>query len=258
MRVAVIGTGFIGKAQIRMLAQHDADIVTYDTSDDKPYPRVSIALCDFAIVCVGTPEAEDGSADLRYVFAAVRELPSDLPVVIRSTIPPGTTARLQATRPGWVCHVPEFMHEREGGAWSETTDVPFLVIGCMDRGEQAMFFADMLTRLFPGKIFVTSAAVSEMVKYVVNLHLATRITFINEMAAVCKAHGVDWELVRDAWLMDPRITPEYTGMKGFEPGFGGRCWPKDLAAIIYAAETAGYEPEFLHAIQDANARFRSA
>jgi len=130
-----------------------------------------------------------------------------------------------------------------------------MIIGCAP--DRAVFFSRMMAEVFPGKIHATSWAVSEMVKYVINLHLAARITFINEMNGVCEAHGVEWEDVREAWLMDPRITPEYTGMAGFGPGFGGRCWPKDLAAIIWAAEQAGYAPGFLHAIQDANARFRS-
>ena len=76
------------------------------------------------------------------------------------------------------------------------------------------------------------------------------------MAGIAKAFGVEWESVRQGWLMDPRITPEYTGMAGFPPGFGGRCWPKDLAALIAAAEDAGYDPEFLTAVQEANGRFR--
>jgi UDPglucose 6-dehydrogenase len=253
MRVAIIGTGFIGKAQARMLAAHQ--LVTYDVADGLKYPHDGLMWCDFAMVCVGTPSLPDGSADLSAVHEAVRDLPWHTPVLIRSTVTPGTTEALQALYPGRViAHCPEFMHERPGGAWSETTDVPFLIIG--GRRPDCELFARYLAEVFPGKIHLTTSRVSELVKYVVNLHLATRVTFINEMAGICEKFSTDWEDVREAWLMDPRITPEYTGMAGYPPGFGGRCWPKDLSAIIAAAEAAGYEPEFFHAVEDANARFR--
>lgn len=253
MRVAIIGTGFIGKAQARMLAGHD--LVTFDLGDRKTYPAQEIAECDFAIICAGTPPASDGSADMHWVRSAYLDLPEHLPVLIRSTVTPGWTEKMQALRPPtYVAHCPEFMHEREGGAWSETTDVPFMIIGGSD--EARAFFADKLSQVFPGKIHLTTSRVSEITKYVVNLHLAARITFINEMNGICEKFGVDWDDVRESWLMDPRITPEYTGMAGYPPGFGGRCWPKDLSAIIAAAETAGYHPRFLHAIENANARFR--
>jgi UDPglucose 6-dehydrogenase len=78
------------------------------------------------------------------------------------------------------------------------------------------------------------------------------------MAAACAALGADWEQVRQAWLRDERVTPAYTAMDGFPPGFGGRCFPKDLAALIAASSDAGHKAEFLMAVQDANDRFRDA
>ena len=252
---AIIGKGFIGQAQIRMFTAVFArqDLVTYDPAWDDSYPGEAIAGCDFAVICVGTPPAADGSADLRYVDDAVGRLPGSLPVLIRSTVPPGTTARIQSGREGLACHAPEFMHERPGGAWAQSTDVPFLILG--GTPEARGFFAPHLAKFFPN-IHGCAAVTAELVKYTINLYLATRVTFINEMAAVCRATGGNWEDVRKAWLMDPRITPEYTGMAGYTPGFGGRCWPKDLSALIIAAADAGYEPEFLEAVADANERFR--
>ena len=98
---------------------------------------------------------------------------------------------------------------------------------------------------------------AELAKYVANIHWAMRVTFVNEVAAVSEAFGVDWEDTRAAWLQDSRVHPDHTLMAGFAPGFGGRCWPKDLAALIAAASDAGYKAEFLEAIQAANERFRA-
>lgn len=235
-----------------MLAAAGYEVVTYDIADGRPYPRDKVAECAFAVICVGTPEGEDGKADLSGVWNAVSQVPKRVPLLIRSTMPPGSTAQI----PGdIVCHAPEFMHERKGGAWSESSDVPFLILG--GKPEARAYFLPHLMGIFP-KIHECDARTAEMVKYVINLHLAARVTFINEMDRICQAVGANWEDVREAWLMDPRITPEYTGgIAEFGPGFGGRCWPKDLAALIASSREAGYDPAFLLAIQENNARFRS-
>jgi len=252
VRVAVIGLGVVGRAQARMLAGHT--LVTYDAAGGDPYPETQIAGCDFAVITVGTPAAADGSADLAQVYEAFRRLPAGLPVLIRSTVPPRTTAALQARHGAPVCHAPEFMHERPGGAWRETTDVPYLILGGTPAA--CAFFRPLLAAVFPGRIHECSATEAELVKYTANLHWAARVTFVNEMARICAAVGAHWENVRAAWLEDPRVAPEYTGYAGFPPGFGGRCWPKDLAALIAAARDRGYHPAFLESVQEANRRFQ--
>jgi len=255
MNVAVIGLGVVGSAQVRMLEKR-YDVVGYDPVNGRDYPAEEIARCGLAVVAAGTPSRDDGSINLAHVTEAVKRLPGTLPVMIRSTITPGTSRRLSETRSGWVAHVPEFMHERIGGPWRDTTDVPFVILGC-DSPEGTDFFrAHLRAATWGARIHETSTLVSELVKYVANLHWATQVTFINEMAGVASAAGADWEDVRAAWLEDERISAEYTSMKNFDPGFGGRCWPKDLGALIAAAHEAGYQPQFLEAVQDANRRFR--
>ena len=253
MRVAIIGMGFIGKAQARMLAGHD--LVTWDIADGTPYPYDAVHSCHFAVICAGTPALPGGSADLSGVMAAVAAVPGIVPVLIRSTVLPGTTDALAAGRPGLTAHAPEFMYEREGTVWSETTDVPFLILGGTPGARE--FFAPMLAEVFPGKVYECSALEAELVKYTGNLYWAARVTFVNEMSRICETFGADWEEVRQGWLMHPWVSPQYTGMAGFGPGFGGRCWPKDLSALIAASTEAGYEPRFLEAVQEANARFRA-
>ena len=253
MRAAIIGMGVVGRSQVRLL--HAFDQVTYDVTDPDPYPADAIAGCDFAVICVGTPPGPGGRANLRYLHAALLRLPPALPVLIRSTVPPGTTDAIAATREGLVCHAPEFMQERSGAEWPNSADVPYLILG--GAPESLKFFTSCLSSVFPARVWYCSALEAELAKYTANAYWATRVTFVNEMAGICSKFGVSWEQVRAAWLQDPRMSPAYTRMSGFDPGFGGACWPKDIEAIIAAAEDVGHKAHFLAAVADANVRFRS-
>jgi UDPglucose 6-dehydrogenase len=252
VKVGIIGLGVIGQAQAEMFAGHD--LVTYDPQDHDEYPYKELSRCDFAIVCVGTPEGDSGQANLEYVQDAATGLPTGLPALLRSTVPPGTTDDVFCGHDALYAHAPEFMGENVLHSWQKPTDVPYMIIG--GKPEATVFFREKFTRVFPGTIHTCSARESELAKYMANLYWATRVTFVNEMANICEAFGVDYENVRAAWLQDPRMTSVYTQYAGYPPGFDGRCWPKDLAALIAASSDAGYGPDFLRAIEDANARFR--
>jgi UDPglucose 6-dehydrogenase len=253
VRVGIIGLGVIGAAQADMFHEHD--LVTYDPQDHDTYPDLDLATCDFAIVCVGTPEAADGHADLSYVETAAAQLPDGLPVMLRSTVPPGTTDRLFSGTGRLYAHAPEFMGENVLHSWQRPTDVPYMIIG--GDPESTVFFRDRFTRVFPGVVHTCSARESELAKYAANLYWATRVTFINELALICNQFGVDYENVRAAWLTDPRMSAVYTQRAGYPPGFDGRCWPKDIAALIAASRDAGYDPKFLRAIDAVNDWFRA-
>lgn len=253
MKAAIIGMGVVGRAQAAMFAGHD--LVTYDVADRKPYPREQIMECEFAVVSVGTPPRDDGSANLGGLLNALDALPA-MPVLLRSTIPPGTADCLANDFPGHlIAHAPEFLYEGGTGPWVTSTQVPWMLLGGSEQARE--FFRSRLAQVFPGTIHECSALTAELAKYTANLYWAARVTFVNEMDAICRAFGADWEDVRAAWLQDERVNPAHTAMAGFPPGFGGRCWPKDLSALIAASEEAGHKPDFLAAIQEANSRFRA-
>jgi UDPglucose 6-dehydrogenase len=253
MRVGIIGLGVIGSAQADMFREHDQ--VAYDPAHHDTYPAADLAECDFIIVCVGTPEGQDGHADLTYLESATEALPPAVPVVVRSTVPPGTTDRLLADTGRLYAHAPEFMGENIQHSWQRPVDVPYMIIG--GTPEATRFFHERFRTVFPGHIHeCTSAVESELAKYAANLYWAARVTFINELALICEQFGADYENVRAAWLSDPRMTGVYTKRAGYPPGFDGRCWPKDLAALIAASTDAGYDPAFLRAIDEANDRYR--
>lgn len=252
MKVAIIGRGIVGKAQQRLFAGHD--VVSYDITDGEAYPTEKIGASDFAIICVGTPSLSDGSCDLTSVLKSVDEMPDGVPILIRSTITPGTLDGLQEDYPdNLIAHAPDFLHERVGGQWPDSADVPYMLLGGLP--EAHAFFLPYIKQVFPGKVHLCSGLVSEMAKYVGNLYWATRVTFVNEMGAICNTYGADWDEVRAAWLADERVNPAYTKLHGFPPGFGGRCWPKDLSALITDSHLNGYTPEFLEDVEDANFRF---
>jgi len=251
MRVAIIGMGVVGRGQAEMFGPHVA--ATYDITDEE-FPGDAIDSCDFAIIATGTPALPDGQADLSQIDDAMSYLDPGMPVLIRSTVPPGATDLRQVVRTGFVAYAPEFLYEGKTGPWHRSADVPFMLLG--GRPEARAWFRPHLRDVFPGPIRGCPAVVAELAKYTANLHWATQVTFVNEMASICDRYGVSWEDVRGAWLMDRRISPDHTAMAGFGPGFGGRCWPKDLAAMIAAAAAAGYKAEFLAAVQAANGRFR--
>jgi nucleotide sugar dehydrogenase len=250
LKAAVIGLGVVGQAQVRLFGPMVH--ATYDPAVDSAYPAGRVAECDFAVVAVGTPQAGDGSADLSALREALDRIPPEVPVLIRSTIPPGTMAGLEKTR-SLVVHVPEFLNERPDGAWRESRDVPFMILGGLPAARD--FFSIVLGKVSGEAPHECTGLEAELVKYTANCFLAAKVTFVNEIARVCHAFGADWDRVRAGWLNDPRAGESHTNVE--DPGFGGRCLPKDLAALIKASEAAGYMPEFLWALEEANARFQA-
>jgi UDPglucose 6-dehydrogenase len=257
LRIAIIGTGHVGNAMNRLLAPH-ARLVTYDISDGQDYPDRALAACDAAIICVDTPAASDGSCDTSHVRAAVQRVPVST-VLIKSTVPPGTTDLLADLTGKQVCFSPEYYgqpayhHPWWPGGPGE---VPFIILGGDPTARRHLI--DLLQPVLGPAItyFQCTAIEAETIKYMENAYLAAKVTFVNEFRRICAAVGADWHTVREGWLLDPRVGPSHTAALASDPGFGGRCLPKDLAALIRAAEDAGYHPALLTQIMHSNREFR--
>lgn len=255
--VGIIGLGHVGRALAGAL-EPVARVVTFDQAIDTTYPDAELAECRFVAVCVDTPTAADGRCDTSNVRAAVRRVPNGL-VWVRSTVPPGTIDALVAETGKAICLSPEYFgqHAHVPAIWSAApADVPFLIVG----GEPAhrSRLLDQLVVLFGAEkhYLQCTAREAELVKYMENAFLATKVTFVNEFKRICDAFGADWHTVREGWLLDPRVGRSHSAV--FDPpGYGGPCLPKDLDAIIHACSSVGLEPRLLQAVQDANAHFRS-
>lgn len=214
-------------------------------------------------IAVGTPPDEDGSADLQYVVAAARNIGRHMDgyrvVVDKSTVPVGTADRVRAAiaeelaarnadHAFAVVSNPEFL--KEGAAVEDFMKPDRIVVGADD--PRAIELMRQLYAPFQrnhDKLLVMDVRSAELTKYAANAMLATRISFMNEMANLAEKLGADIELVRQGIGSDPRIGYHflYSGC-----GYGGSCFPKDVKALIKTAGDAGYELEVLNAVERAN------
>lgn len=205
----------------------------------------AVAGAEFVFLCVPTPQADDGSADLSYVEAVAAEISPHLApgtvIVNKSTVPVGSTLvveRVLGRTDVKVVSNPEFL--REGTAVPDSLHPERIVVGADDQSAAAR-----VGELFAGTrapLLITDAATAETIKYASNAFLATKLSFVNAVAGLCEAVGAD---VRDVILglgYDKRIGFEYLKPG---PGWGGSCLPKDTRALVHIAEQAGYDFSFL-------------
>jgi UDPglucose 6-dehydrogenase len=259
MRVGLIGCGYVGQAVERLFATHGHQVIAWDRATAAPYPREDLRACDFAVVCVSTPPTLGGRADTSAVCEAVARLPTDR-VLVKSTIPPGTIEHLADVTGKEICFWPEYVGESTyyNPYFSDSIEaVPFVIVG----GEATTrhWFIDRLQQVLgPTKrYFQCSAREAELIKYAENAYFATKIVFVNEFRRICDALDADWHSVREGWLLDPRVEPMHTAAFDQAPGFGGKCLPKDLDALIHASHDAGYVPALLKEVVRSNARLRA-
>lgn len=256
--VAIIGMGHVGRMMHDLLAPY-ANVVTYDIRDDEDYPTAKLAQCSVGIICVGTPSRPDGSCDTASVREAVTRLPVH-DVLLKSTVPPGTTDELVRDTGKDICFSPEYFGETTfyNPFWCNgPASIPFVVVGGEPEVRQR-FIDFMLPALGPNKTYFQCSAVeAELIKYMENAYIAAKVSFVNEFRNICTAMSADWHTVREGWLLDSRVSPFHTAAFRDAPGFGGKCLPKDLRAIIAAATEAGYSPALLSEVLSSNERFRS-
>jgi len=264
--IAIVGYGWVGKSMHSIFP----DAVLFDK-----YPAVDaggwatreqVNECDIALVCVPTPSQPNGECDLSIIRDVVAWL--DGPVIcIKSAVPPGTVTSLLEQHPTKRIVVsPEYVGE--GPTWDGTIadtfaqgctpeQWPFVIVG----GEKAA--ADDVLNAFEEALgpsveylYEPNTTTVELVKYMENVWLAMQVTWANEFHEIARAVGADYEAARDLWSYDPRVSASHTDVLP-ERGFGGKCLPKDLDAIIWASRRAGYDPTFLQAIKYTNKRFRA-
>src|SRR3989475_4457843 len=288
-KVAVIGAGYVGLTTAGCLADLGNKVTVVDIDQDKiallkrrqvpiyepgmqelvernaKAGRLAFTTsyldavpgAEYAIIAVSTPEGEGGEADLSYVEAAATSIADamDGPLVVvnKSTVPPLTgdmVSRVLKQRStdhaSAVVSNPEFL--REGSAIQDFMHPDRVVIGSHDR-EAAEKVARLYAPLDAPILITPNIYTAEMVKYASNAFLATRISFINEIAMISERVGADAKLVAEGMGLDKRIGPLYLDV-GI--GWGGSCFPKDVAALTAFAEGFAYHPELLHAVMDIN------
>ncbi|MGP1485127.1 MAG: UDP-glucose dehydrogenase family protein [Campylobacter sp.] len=295
MKIAVIGTGYVGlvsgaclakmgnnvtcvdidKAKIQALKSGVIPIyepglsemvsecyangsLNFSTNISEILPKISVVF-----IAVGTPMGADGQADLRFVLEVAKKIgecmSSPLIVVDKSTVPVGTGDKVRAVIGEQlalrgedikfeVVSNPEFL--KEGAAIEDFLRPDRVVVGVSSQwGESVMreIYAPFMKN--HDKLIVMDIKSAEMTKYAANAMLATKISFINEIAGICERVGADVNLVRKGIGSDTRI-----GYSFIYPGcgYGGSCFPKDVEALIYTARQNGFEPEILNAVESRN------
>ena len=292
MRISVIGAGYVGLVAGTCFADSGNDVVCVDLDAGKidalnagrvpiyepgledlvqknaREQRLSfttdlapaVARSQVVFIAVGTPQSENGEADLQYVLAAAKDIGRALTgyavIVNKSTVPVGTadlvkaTIAEQTTHPFDVVSNPEFL--KEGAALDDFLKPDRVVIGSdSERARQIMgeLYAPFVRTEHPVLFMDTRSA--ELTKYAANAMLAARISFMNDVAALCEKVGADVDLVRKGMGADKRI-----GYPFLFPGvgYGGSCFPKDVRALVSTAKEHGLEFDLLRAVEKTNAR----
>ncbi len=290
MRVAVVGTGYVGLVVGACLAETGNDVICADVDKAKigalkqnkiPIyepglePMVvrnqregrltfttdvpqAVERSEVVFIAVGTPPDEDGSADLQHVLDVARTIGEHMNepkvVVTKSTVPVGTADKVRAevarhTRtPFRVCSNPEFL--KEGAAVEDFMKPDRVVVG-VDSDEAARVIEELYAPFVRtgNPLIVMDIASAEMTKYAANAMLATRISFMNQIARLCEAVGADVTLVRRGIGSDRRIGPAFL-FPG--PGYGGSCFPKDVKALMRTSAERGVDLDILKAVESAN------
>jgi UDPglucose 6-dehydrogenase len=295
MKIAVVGTGYVGLVTGTCLAEVGIDVTCIDI-DTKKIDNLkkgilpiyepgleelvtrnvdakrlkfstslaeSVKGCDIAFIAVGTPPGEDGSADLKYVLGVAKEIGENIEdyivVVTKSTVPVGTAVKVKAAVQQAldnrssrvlfdVASNPEFL--KEGAAVDDFLKPDRIVVGVESKKAE-----DIMRKLYKPfllnghPIIFMDIPSAEMTKYAANAMLATKISFMNDIANLCEIMGADVNLVRKGIGSDPRI-----GNKFIYPGigYGGSCFPKDVKALAKTAEENGHVMRILNAVEEVN------
>jgi UDPglucose 6-dehydrogenase len=285
-RIAVIGTGYVGLSTGVCMAHlgHDVVCVDLDPSKVERLSRGEPTIVEHRLdellregidsgrlrfttdtasavegrsivfMCVQTPQSDDGSADMTFLKAALAEIGPHLTtgavVINKSTVPVGTCRQSQSWLGRTDVHVasnPEFL--REGTALDDFLAPDRVVVGCDDR-TAALAVADLYAALGT-KTVITNPETSETIKYAANAFLAMKLSFINDIAALCEAVGADVRDVSNGIGYDHRIGLDFLRPG---PGWGGSCFPKDSRALVHIADQAGHPFPLMQAVIDSNER----
>lgn len=245
-KIGIIGVGMVGGA---MYAYYP-DAIPYDV-ERYPENKDKVKEADIFFICVPTPYVEGIGCDTSIVESVLAWIPAGKTVVIRSTVIPGTTERLQKQFPEhFILFNPEFLDEVT--AVENFKNPNRQIVGFTEKSEsKAQEILDMLPpasfqRLMPAKT-------AETVKYFGNSFYASKVIFSNQIYDLCNRIGINYDAVKEAVSADPRIGPSHLEVihKGYR-GYGGKCLPKDVKALIHLARENGFPLRYLEKVDEIN------
>ena len=263
--IGIVGQGFVGNAVYQKWKKY-YDVQTYDIDDNKSTSTLHnlVMMCDTIFVCLPTPMREDGSCDLNILESSLFEINTltefeggrNKTVIIKSTIPPGTTEQLNKQFKYLnILFNPEFLTERN--AEEDYNNQNRIIIG--GPRPQSTEVVRLFSKVFPkARIIKTHSTYAEMVKYMTNAFLSTKVSFANEIYLICEKVGADYDKVVEYATYDERLGKTHWMVPGHDGdfGFGGHCFPKDLSALIHVSEDLMTTNNVLRAVKDTNDEVR--
>lgn len=260
--LGIIGYGIVGQALAYGFSQPEGryKISFYDKyKDSKPLEEV-IKESEFIFICLPTPmKADESGIDLSIIEESITEIAkftddTDKIIVIKSTVEPGTTERLEKKCPkSNFCFNPEFL--TEANYLDDFVNADRTIIGTSNDLISRRVVSLYRQRFPKMKIFQTDPTSAEMVKYMANAYLATKVIFANEMFNICIALGIKYEEIKEMVVADHRIEDTHLDVTTAR-GFGGKCFPKDMVALIGKAKELGVKPHLLEKVWEINKNIR--
>jgi UDPglucose 6-dehydrogenase len=252
LRIGIAGYGTIGQLVHKIFGTLH-EITIYDPPlgfNDKD----SLNLVDFVFLCVPTISTPDGSCDTHIVEELVASISPKKAIICHSTVAIGTTERLISTLHKPLVYVPEYAGESPHHPYRQKENRDFIIYGGYE--PEVSHVIKLFKTVYGNHVQhrVTQPAVAEIVKYMENCYLATKVTFCNEFFDLAEAVGVDYGEVRELFLLDKRINPSHTIVTP-ERGYGGKCLPKDVAAACVTGEQLNVSMELMRAVQRSNDRY---
>ena len=268
MKIGIIGVGIVGGATAKILGKAH-ELFLYDKfkpeyQSEKNLENL-VGNSEIIFICVPTPMKITGEIDYSSVYNSINQLvekmkktnrnSNDILITLRSTAVSGTTDRLAGEYPFRFAFNPEFLREKHAIEDMENTDR--VVIGANDEKSKIQL-QKVYKPIFPNaKYVLVTTKGAEMIKYAANVTLASQIAIANEIYQICRATGVDYNTVKEAILLDPRIGKNIDVPGNDEDlGFGGKCFPKDLRALIRLSQEHEYDPYLLQEVWRTNERVR--
>lgn len=248
--VGIVGYGHVGSIMKELFS----DAVVYDEPKGIG-TREEINECDFAFVCVPTPKAKDGSCDTSIVDDVLSWLNPKKCIILRSTVPVGYTYHKYIHDDKDIIFQPEYYGETIAHPFADPHNRSWITLGGTNRLTKQV--AELYQTVFTSELIINqvNSQTAELAKYMENSFYSVKVTFCNQFYDLANKLGVDYNQLRETWLLDPRINRSHTFVYPDNRGYGGSCLPKDTAAIIQQAEMNGIDMSLLKATEEANRRY---
>lgn len=251
--VGIVGCGHVGS----IMKQLFSEAAVYDK-----YKQIGIKdtinSCKFVFVCVPTPKSEDGSCDTAAVDEVLDWVSSKSTIILRSTVPVGYTRKATTRYSKHIVFQPEYYGETVAHPFADPHNRSWITLG--GNLKDTYKVAQLYQHIYTSELIINQVdyEVAELAKYMENTFYATKVSFCNQFYDLAKAMNIDYNQLRETWLLDPRISRSHTFVYEDDRGYGGSCLPKDTAAILHQAEQLGVDMSILSSIEAYNQKLHAS